>query len=65
MNNGKEMKAKIGVKIYLLEDGNIAYESTSNNLISIVGLLETAKKLIMDEGNQKEESRIVKPESRI
>ena len=41
MNNGH--KSKVLIQIELSEDGEIHFTSTSKNLVTIFGMLETAK----------------------
>lgn len=66
MFNGKK-KNKVEVSIFIAEDGNIGIDFSSDNLVTVLGMVEMGKmliqkKLLLDSIKPKEEeSAIIKP----
>lgn len=54
---------KVGVSVFLDEMGQVGFTSTSKNQITVLGLLECAKAIVLNQLNSKpqEESRILTP----
>ena len=55
-------KVKVGVHIFLTEDGHVGMNSTSQNELTIVGLLMKGIQLAQSPIKQPEPNRIVIPE---
>jgi hypothetical protein len=59
------MSVKVGISVYIDESGNVGFTSTSKNQITILGLLECAKAIVLGSVKAKEngeDKRIVVPE---
>lgn len=56
-------KVKLGVSVFMNEDGSYGIQTTSQNVLTVLGLLMIGIKIIQDRLTvKKEESSIVVPE---
>ena len=56
-------KVKVGISVFIDEAGQVGFTSTSKNQITILGLLECAKAIVLNQikSDPQEESRILVP----
>ena len=56
-------KIKVGLTIFLTESGEIGFQTTSENKITLLGMIEMAKHAILADKFQKKEEPLIQPVS--
>lgn len=54
-------KVKVGISIFLTEDGNVGFQMTSKNKITLLGMIEIAKSAILSDTSFKQEESLIQP----
>lgn len=55
------MTPKVAISIVLDDEGRISFQATSKNMVTLLGMMELAKKIVLNQKDVKEESPILTP----